>query len=119
MDSYIIITIIFGIITMCILCLLFFINRLSLLKSEIEKSFIPIKEYIEERTTLLDKISSFISKNLEHEEELIKNIENAKKILKNIKNAEEGIPHLKKTEEIFSKFKNLNKIYKKLINNKE
>ena len=119
MKSYTIIILIFGIITMIILCLLFFINEISLLAKEIEKQFEPIKEYIEQRIKLLDKISSFITKNLEHEEELLKEIETAKQELSNIKNASDGINTLKNTEQVLIKSTQLEQVYKKIINNKE
>ena len=119
MDSYIIIVIIFGLITMGLLCLLYFINNLSLLKNKVERSFIPIKSYIEERSTLLDKMSSFLSNNLEHEEELKKQLETTKTNLNNVNNAVNGILVLKNTEEVFTKFNHLDKIYKNLTRNKE
>ena len=119
MEIYTIIVIIFGIIALLALSIIFFINRTYIYKNHIEKSFEPIKEYLNERIEITKKMNTFIKNNLEHEKSLNKKLEKVIDSLNSITSASNGIPILKKTEETTDTFIHLEEIYKKLKDNKE
>ena len=60
MDTYKLIVIFFGLITLLALSILFFINRLFLYANYVEKSFEPIHTYINERIELLRKMKKYV-----------------------------------------------------------
>lgn len=119
LDSYTVIVIIFGFLILIGLALLFFINRLLLLKKEIENCFSNVLIYLEERIELLEKLSDFIQKNLDHEEVLLKEIEKKKIALEQIRHSEDRISAIKATDELFIKLKKLSEVYSYLVRNKE
>ena len=119
METYTIIIISFGVIALLLLILLFFINRLTILKNIIEKSFLPVKTNIEERVNIINDMISFLKEKAKEEETLEKELENTKTSLENIKNAQDGIITIKETKKTFIKFSELNNIYEKLNKDKD
>lgn len=119
MDSYIIIIFIFGIFTLGILCLLFFINRLSLLKRRVNNNYQAISNYFKERSNLMKEMISFIQKNLEHELSYIKKLETAIEIMENAKNTDGELKKIKRTKEQAYHFLELEKTYSFLKKNEE
>lgn len=119
MEAYIIIVILFGIITLLVLSLLFFINRTYLYANNIERYYSPIKDYLEERKNILKKTNNFISNNLEHEKTLNKKIDRVINLSNTNTNPAEVINILKKTDDLLDIYTKLDKTYPKLKNNKE
>lgn len=111
MDSYAIIVIIFGILTLGVLILLFFINRLNILKSKIISNYKNIYNYLTIRADIIREAIDYIKNNLEHEQHLIKKLENAIETIKNSKNLENNLKEVKKTKDILKKFLELEKTY--------
>ena len=119
LDSYTVIVIIFGVIILGVLTLLFFINRLLLLKKKIENRFSSVQTYLDERVQLLERMSDFIQKNLEHEEVLLKELEQKKKMLEQVRRCEEGVLATRVSDQLLKNLKKLNQVYPFLDNNKE
>ena len=119
MDAYIVIVILFGIITLLVLSLLFFINRIYLSANNVERYYEPIKEYLEERKDIFKKTNNFISNNLEHEKSLNQKIDRVINLTNTEVKPEEIIKALKKTDELLDIYTKLDKTYPKLKNNKE
>ena len=119
METYIIIILIFGIITLLLLCLLFFINRLTLIGMQVENKFIPIKEQIEERINILEQFSKYITNNFKYEKDLIKEIQKNKESLIQITKASNGLDNLYISEDLFKKLLTLDETYPKIKNNKD
>ena len=116
MDTYKLIVIFFGLITLLALSILFFINRLFLYANYVEKSFEPIHTYINERIELLRKMKKYVSEQLVHEKSLVKKIDDSITELTSIKNATDGIVKLKKTESKTDIFNKLDELYMQKIN---
>ncbi len=119
MDTYVVIVIIFGIIALILLCLLFFINRLSILGKMVEDCFLSVESYIEQRAFIFEDMSSFLSKKLTQEQSLSKKIDSVRKSLLDVHGAIEGIDVLKKSDSVFSKFIHLDSLYDDLKNDKD
>ena len=119
MDAYIVIVLLFGIITLLVLSLLFFINRTYLYANNVERYYSPIKDYLEERKNILKKTNNFISNNLEHEKTLNQKIDRVINLSNTNTNPEEVIKILKKTDDLLDIYTKLDKTYPKLKNNKE
>ena len=119
MQAYIVIVILFGIITLLVLCLLFFINRVYLHAGNVERYYEPIKDYLEERKNIFKKTNNFISNNLEHEKTLNQKIDRIVNLTITETNPSEVIKVLKKTDELLDIYTKLDKTYPKLKNNKE
>lgn len=119
MAPYGIIIIIFGVIALLLISLLFFVNRLTLLKNKIEFTFEPVNSYIEERIELLEKMSTFLSKRFPQETELNKKIDKVHDSLKKIKNASDGITELKNSENVFQQFQKLEELMPNIKKNEE
>ena len=110
MDTYVVIVLIFGVITLVLFILLFFVNRMFLLRNRIEDSFIPIKDYLQERVNILDSMIAFLVKYLKYEEEFK---------IEGVEGALDGVVLLKDTEGVLVKFVGLGDIYSKIRKNKE
>ena len=119
LDSYTVIVIIFGVLILGVLTLLFFINRLLLFKREIENRFSSVQTYLDERVQLLERMSDFIQKNLEHEEVLLKDLEKKKKMLEQVRRCEEGVLATRESDKFLRNFKRLSQVYSFLDNNEE
>ena len=116
---YSIIVIIFGVIVFILLCLLFFVNRLSLFRGEVENHSAIILSYIEERVTLFENISSFLIGKVRHEDEFVREVEDKLKSLRGIKKINESILLLKNTEDVLVKFFKLEDVYSFLKDDEE
>ena len=119
MDSYIIIVFIFGILTLGILCLLFFINRLTLFQRKVNNSYQPIFDYFKQRSNLMREMINFIKKNLEHENSYIKKLETAIEVIEKSQNTDGELKKIKKTQEQAFHFLELEKTYSFLTKNEE
>lgn len=119
MDSYTIIVLIFGVLILGILILLFFINRLTLLKRYIENQYQIIYNHLKIRADLIKEMIPFIEKNLEHEENFIKKLKKAINTIENSETLTSDLTEVKKTKEIVSKFLELENTYTFLTKNKE
>ena len=113
------IVIIFGILILGILSLLFFLNRLLLLKKNIENSFSSVRTCLDERIILISRMCEFIQKNLNHEEVLLKKLEKAKKEFEQIRDCNEGIHMIKNFEKVLKNLQNLSKVYPFLESQKD
>ena len=119
MESYNIIILIFGLITLFLLVIIYFINRILQYETRIDNSFIEVRKLLDEQVSILDKIIKFISDNLEHEVSLIKKVEITKEITLNIKNDSDGIKDIKRVEKEILEFTKLENTYKKILKNKD
>lgn len=119
MDTYVVIVLIFGVITLVLFILLFFVNRMFLLRNRIEDSFIPIKDYLQERVNILDSMIAFLVKYLKYEEEFKIEMKNERDLLEGVEGALDGVVLLKDTEGVLVKFVGLGDIYSKIRKNKE
>lgn len=117
MESYNIIVLIFGLITLFLLVLVYFINNILQYKIKIDNNFLVIRKIIDERIDIIDNMILFLKDNLEHEISYLKKIEQSKTILLNIKNNKEGINSIKEQENLFFNFINLENTYKKITKN--
>lgn len=119
MESYSMIVLIFGILSLILLVILYFINRLVQHKNKINKRFLAVKDFLDERVKIVDNMVSFLENNLEHEKSYLKKLGNVKEVILNIKNNKEGIGAIKKTEVDVLSFSKLENTYKNLTKNKE
>lgn len=119
MESYNIIILVFGIITLISLVLLYFINRILQYKIRIDNSFTEVRKLLDEQVNILDKMNDFLKDNLEHEVSLLKKVEKTKEIIPNIKNNSEGIKNIKRVEKGILEFTKLENTYNKLVKNKD
>ena len=74
METYVIIVILFGVVILLLLGGLFFVNRLTLLKLDVESCFGTMKEFAIERANIFEEMSSFLEKNYDKEEVFIQKI---------------------------------------------
>lgn len=119
MESYNIIVLVFGLITLLLLVMLYFINRILQYKTRIDNSFLEIRKLLDEQTSILDKMINFLKDNLEHEVSLLKKLEKTKDLIPSIKNNSEGIKDIKKVEKEILDFTKLENTYKKLVKNED
>lgn len=119
MESYNIIILIFGLITLFSLIILYFVNKIFYYKMKIDNSFLSIRKLLDEQVNILDKMNDFLKDNLEHEVSLLKKVEKTKEIIPNIKNNSDGIKEIKRVEKEILEFTKLENTYKKLDKNKD
>lgn len=119
MESYNIIILVFGLITLLLLVILYFINRILQYKTRIDNSFLNIRKLLDEQIGILDRMINFLKSNLEHEVSLVKKLEKTKELILNIKNDSEGIKNIKRIEKEIILFIKLENAYKKLLKNEE
>ena len=119
MESYNIIILVFGIITLFSLLILYFVNRILQYKTRIDNSFLSIRKLLDEKNDILDRMIKFLNDNLEHEVSLIKKLEKTKELIPNIKNDSDGIKDIKKVEKELLGVSKLENTYKKLGKNKD
>ena len=119
METYVVIVILFGVVILLLLGGLFFVNRLTLLKLDVETCFGTMKEFAIERANIFEEMSSFLEKNYDKEEVFIQKIKKNISSLNAIKMAGDGVSILKKTDEIYQQFLKLETIYSRLKKNEE
>ena len=119
MESYNMIVLVFGLITLFLLVMLYFINRILQYKTRIDNSFLEIRKLLDEQISILDKMINFLKDNLEHEVSLLKKLEKTKGLIPSIKNNSEGIKEIKKVEKEILGFTKLENTYKKLVKNED
>ena len=119
MESYNIIILIFGFITLFLLVLVYFINNILQYKIKIDNNFSVIRKILDERIEITDNMILFLKNNVEHEISYLKKLEKSKTILLNLKNNKEGISNIKEQEKIFFDFIKLENTYKKLTKNED
>ncbi len=119
MDSYAIIVTCFGVLVLGILCLLFFVNRLLILKKRIQIRFSSIYTYLEERVVILKKMNDFIKQNTDHEEELSKKIEQQIEEIQQIKKPNDGVELIKKSKSFIIELQKLDEVYSQFSKKKE
>ena len=119
MESYNIIILVFGLITLFSLIMLYFINRILQYKIRIENSFLEIRKLLDEQMNILDEMIEFIKINFEHEVSLLKKLDKTKEIIPNVKNNSDGIKDIKRVEKELLGFTKLENTYKKLDKNKD
>ena len=118
MEAYIVIVVAFGLVILLVLCLLFFVNRLTLMKLEVENQFSSIKDYAKERASIYEKIVVFLKEKYPKEEVFIKRIEKSIHNLNHIEMASDGIPTLKESHSIFLQYQKLVEFYQELKKDK-
>ncbi len=117
MDSYIIIVVIFGILILGALIILFYYNRLAILKNRVLKQYEGVLYYLEvERCIVVDMIH-FIEESLEHEEDYIKKLQNFSEGITSLKNTDGELQKFKKDLEVYLRFGQLDQVYDFLADN--
>ena len=119
MDSYTIIVFIFGVFTLFLLVILFFINRLLSHKRLITNSLVAVYANIEARIDLIEEMKEFIEKNLEHEKSYLSKLQKIEDYLSEFLKKKPIFKNYDKNEKEFLHFTFLDKTYSKLKNNKE
>lgn len=119
MESYNIIILIFGVITLFLLVLVYFINNILQYKIRIDNNFLVVREILESRVDIIDDMISFLKDNLEHEISYQKKLNQIKELILTVKNDKEGIKTIKRIEREILSFCSLENTYKNLGKNKE
>lgn len=119
MEIFNVLIIVFGILTLLMLIIVFFINRILISKNRADIKYESVFKYINERVSLFEKMSLFLEENINAEKKLSKSLKNAKNNLFDIsKTNVYNLKEIKKTNNLFLKFKELIKIYPNLNKNK-
>lgn len=119
MEGYSIIVLLFGVISLGLLIMVYFINRIFQYKTRIDNSFIAVKEGFLEQANIVSEIIEFLKNNLDHEKSYQKKLEQVKEIILSIENNSEGISKYRKIEKELFNFSKLEKTYNILDRNKE
>lgn len=119
MESYSIISFIFGFLILLILIILFFINQIIFHKNMIEKKFKAVLVGLEARQTLINNMVKFINENLEAEVILQKKLLKMNEIIKLLSDGSRELKELKKLEKSFVHFTELENTYSFLSTNKK
>lgn len=119
MDSYTIIAFIFGVFTLFLLVILFFINRLLSHKRLITNSLVAVYAHIEARIDLIEEMKEFIEKNLENEKSYLLKLQKIEDYLSEFLKKKPIFKNYDKNEKEFLHFTFLDKTYSKLKDNEE
>ena len=111
MDAYIIIVIIFSILTMLLLMVLYFVNRLYIYKNRIDHAYEVVDELMDDRLGYVGRFSSFIENELDTENNLVKRLN---KLVDEYDSKNKDIKFVKKTGKYLDELKVLYKVYPKL-----
>lgn len=118
MDSYTIIVFIFGVFTLSLLIIVFYINKLLNYKRLIKNSLIAVYAHIEARIDLIEEMKEFIEKNLEHEKSYLLRLQKIEDYLSEFLKKQPIFKNYDQNEKEFLHFTSLDKTYSKLKNNK-
>lgn len=119
MEGYSVIVLVFGVLSLLILGILYFVNWLWKYKTKIDNSFFAVKEVLNDRAELLEEMIEFVEGNLEHEKSYQKKLAQTRDLIVNIRNNKEGIETIKRTKGEVLSFVELENTYKKLGKNKD
>ena len=108
MDAYVIIVVIFSILTMLLLIGLYFVNRIYVYKSKVDNSYNVINELMDERLDYIARFANFVENELKSESNLVKRLE---KVVDEFNSKEKDIKFVKKTSKYLVELKALDKVY--------
>ncbi len=117
MDSYTIIVVIFGILILGALIVLYYYNRLAILKNQVLKQYEGVLYYLEVEKCVVADMIHFIEENLEHEEDYIKKLQNFSERITSLKNIDGELQQFKKNLKVYLRFGELDQVYDFLTKN--
>lgn len=119
MEGYTIIVLIFGFIILISLVVLFFVNRLISYKRRVQNSLFAVLECLEVRIQLINKMTEFVKKELDHERGYLLKLKNVEKYLEEFLNKNYSFNNFGKNETDFLHYTTLDKTYSFLKKNQE
>ena len=119
MESYSVISLIFGFLILFALIILYFINQVIFRKNMVEKKFSAVLVGLEARVSLIDNLVKFINNNLESETLLQKKLLKMNEVIKLLLNGSRDLKELKKLDKHFNHFTELENTYSFLEGNKK
>ena len=108
MDGYKCIILVFGILTLFILIILYFVNQLLFYRNKVNNSFRAVNEILDERIRIIDGIINFIKKELKNEDNLVNKLNKLRIEYDSYYN---DIKYIKKTNKYLNEFKRLSSVY--------
>lgn len=112
LESYYVVIVIFGIVTLLLLVSLLFVNRLFSRKERIDLLFENVMKYVDERILLFERMANFVEENVEEEMNYVNNLNNSNDILNEMFESKKyNLKEIQKSEKLFDKFAELIKTY--------
>lgn len=119
MESYSVISFIFGFLILVALIILFFVNQIIFYRNMVEKKFNAVLVGLEARVGLIENMVKFINDNLEAETILQKKLLKMNEAIKLLIDGSRDLREFKKLEKNFVHFTELEETYSFLENNKK
>ncbi len=113
MNSSFIIILIFGVLTLLLLIILYYINKLIIYKNKVDNAYQAVEDIMEHRMDTMDRFINLIDTELETESSLVNRLE---KLQKEYDVRKKDMKYIKKTNKYLTELKALDKVYPKLKN---
>lgn len=108
LESYYILVVIFGILTLLLLISLLFINRLFSRKERIDLLFDNVMKYVDERILLFERMTNFVEENVEEELKYVDDLNKYNNILSEMLTEKKyNLKEIQKSEKLLDKFRTL------------
>lgn len=109
----------FGILTLLVLVVLYFVNRLVSLKRRIENAWRAVEDVMKMEIDLFEMMKEWIEKSLDHEENFLKQLLEMKQALGRVKEVGEGLVLIGECEKLMERFVGLESTYEYLGKSKD
>lgn len=119
MESYSIIVIIFGVLSLLLLIGLFFVNRLISYRNKVERQFVAVSDCLEMRIELIEQVINFIENNLSGEKSYLLKLNDVKEYVQKFLGGDRSFRKFRHNEKLLLEFNDFDKMYSFLKKNSQ